>query len=122
MRWHLLRRGRDPGTIESARRTTEDLLARFGLEDAEFTRLDLDPTLAADAVLASAIFSRDEQLELRPLCRELLVCFYRSLPEKSRPTGRAAAACASCDPGKPNWSSRLSRMRSHASSTPFWPR
>ena len=76
-------RGRDPGTIESARRTTEELLARFGLGDAEFTRLDLDPAAAADAVLASATFSRDEHVELQPLCRELLVCFYRSLPENT---------------------------------------
>lgn len=79
-----LARGCDPGTIESARRTTEELLAQFGLGDVEFTRLDLNPAAAADAVLAGATFSRDEHVELRPLCRELLICFYRSLPENPK--------------------------------------
>jgi tetratricopeptide (TPR) repeat protein len=68
----------DEGAVESARLTTESLLVSYGLSDERFAALEFDPARAADAVLASRTFTRAEQGVI-PLCRRLLICFYKSL-------------------------------------------
>ena len=76
-----LNHSHDAGVAESARLKTEELLARFGLSDKRFAALGLDPDAAAAEVLVGATFTRDERVEVEPLCRRLLHCFYTSLPE-----------------------------------------
>jgi hypothetical protein len=73
-----LAHGQDGGTVESARLTTQELLARYGLSDEQFAGYGLDPIRAADTVLASRTFTPAER-EVLPLCRRLLICVYESL-------------------------------------------
>ena len=72
----------DPGTGEAARLKAEELVRHFGMSDAEFAALDLDPGRAAADVLRHAGFSRDEAIELRPAVERILACFYDSLPRQ----------------------------------------
>jgi hypothetical protein len=71
--------GRDPGTVESAKLEAERLVHSFGLSERRLVELGLDASAAADELLQNSRFSRDERIELAPLCRDLLVCFYERL-------------------------------------------
>jgi hypothetical protein len=71
-----LAHSQDEGTIESARLTTQALLARYGRSDERFAGCGLDPVRAAEMVLASRTFTAAE-LDVLPLCRRLVICFLR---------------------------------------------
>jgi hypothetical protein len=74
--------GRDPGTVEVAKLEAERLVDGFGLSERRLVELGLDAGAAADELLQHSRFSRDERIELAPLCRDLLVCFYERLKEQ----------------------------------------
>jgi hypothetical protein len=71
----------DPGTAESARLAPEALLSNYGLTDEQIVALSLDSAAATEKVLSKARFTSDERIEISRICRDLLRCFYKYLPE-----------------------------------------